>query len=55
MKVTDPRQDPRIRHGLIPLLVAMRVTSERKRREEEAAKQAGAPPEKPKKKRGWFG
>ena len=53
--MTDPRQDPRIRHGLIPLLVAMRVTSERKRREDEAAKKVGAPPEKPKKKRGWFG
>jgi hypothetical protein len=51
----DPRQDPRIKHGLIPLLVAMRVTAERKRREEEAAKKAGAAPEKPKKKRGWFG
>lgn len=54
--MTDPRQDPRIKHGLIPLLVAMRVTSERKRREEEAAKKAGAAPEQPKKKkRGWFG
>ncbi len=51
----DPRQDPRIKHGLIPLLVAMRVTAERKRREEEAAKKAGAAPEKSKKKRGWFG
>ena len=53
--MADPRQDPRIRHGLIPVLVAMRVTAERRRREEEAAKKAGAVPEKPKKKRGWFG
>lgn len=53
--MADPRQDPRIRHGLIPVLVAMRVTAERKRQEEEAAKKAGAAPEKPKKKRGWFG
>lgn len=54
--MADPRQDPRIRHGLIPVLVAMRVTAERKRREEEAAKKAGAAPEMPrKKKRGWFG
>ena len=53
--MADPRQDPRIKHGLIPLLVAMRVTAERKRREAEAAKKAGAAPEKPKKKRGWFG
>ena len=54
--MADPRQDPRIRHGLIPVLVAMRVTAERKRREEEAAKKAVAAPEQPKKKkRGWFG
>ena len=53
--MADPRQDPRIKHGLIPVLVAMRVTAERKRREEEAAKKSGAVPEKPKKKRGWFG
>ncbi|MEY4556355.1 MAG: hypothetical protein RL093_1474 [Pseudomonadota bacterium] len=54
--MADPSQDPRIRHGLIPVLVAMRVTAERKRREEEAAKKAGTTPEKPKKKkRGWFG
>ena len=53
--MTDPRQDPRIRHGLIPILVAMRVRAERERRATEAAKKAGAAPEKPKKKRGWFG
>ena len=53
--MADPRQDPRIKHGLIPILVAMRVKAERDRRAEEAAKKAGAPPAKPKKKRGWFG
>ncbi len=53
--MADPRQDPRIKHGLIPVLVAMRVTAERKRREAEAAKKAGAAPAKPTKKRGWFG
>lgn len=53
--MADPRQDPRIKHGLIPVLVAMRVTAERKRREAEAAKKAVAAPDKPKKKRGWFG
>lgn len=53
--MTDPRQDPRIRHGLIPILVAMRVKAERERRTAEAAKKAGTAPEKPKKKRGWFG
>lgn len=50
--MADPRQDPRIRHGLIPVLVAMRVKAERDRREAEAAKKAAAAPEKP--KRGWF-
>jgi hypothetical protein len=53
--MADPRQDPRTKHGLIPVLVAMRVTAERKRREAEAAKKAGAAPVEPKKKRGWFG
>ena len=54
--MADPRQDPRIRHGLIPILVAMRVKAERERRTEEEAKKAGTAPEKPKKKkRGWFG
>ena len=51
--MADPRQDPRIRHGLIPILVAMGVKAERERREAEAAKTAAAP-EKKKKKRGWF-
>ena len=46
--------------GLIPMLVAIRVTAERRRRE-AAAKEAGAasegdkPPQPKKKKRGWFG
>ncbi|WP_332676459.1 hypothetical protein [Brevundimonas sp.] len=50
--MADPRQDPRVKHGLIPVLVAMRVKAERERREAEAAKKAAAPE---KKKRGWFG
>ncbi|MBW8302534.1 MAG: hypothetical protein K0M78_01025 [Brevundimonas sp.] len=49
---------PHNRHGLIPMLVAIRVASERKRREAEAQAKGGTPeadrPEK-KKKRGWFG
>ena len=54
--MADPRQDPRIKHGLIPLLVAMRVKAERERRAAEAARKAGKPVEAPrKKKRGWFG
>ncbi|MBU1384413.1 MAG: hypothetical protein KKE52_08895 [Alphaproteobacteria bacterium] len=51
---------PRNRHGLIPMLVAIRVAKERKRREAEAqakdgAPEAGEPEKKTKKKRGWFG
>lgn len=53
--MTDPRQDRRIAHGLIPILVAMRVKAEHERQAAEAAKKAGTAPEKPKKKRGWFG
>jgi len=53
--MADPRQDRRIAHGLIPVLVAMRVKAERDRRAAEVAKKAGTAPEKPKKKRGWFG
>jgi len=51
---------PRTRHGLIPMLVAIRVTAERRRREAEAqtreSKNDSEKLEKPKKgKRGWFG
>lgn len=51
---------PRNRHGLIPMLVAIRVTAERRRREAEAKAAGDTPgdaPEAPKKKqkRGWFG
>ncbi|MFN3931414.1 MAG: hypothetical protein ACK4JY_06655 [Brevundimonas sp.] len=51
---------PRNRHGLIPMLVAIRIANERKRREAETQAKGGAPgaaePEKKtKKKRGWFG
>ncbi len=50
---------PHNRHGLVPMLVAIRVAAERKRRKAlaEAEGEAGkAKEEKPaKKKRGWFG
>ena len=51
---------PRTRHGLIPMLVAIRVTAERRRREAEAQaaadKSGDDAPTAPvkKKKRGWF-
>ena len=50
----NPRQEPRVRRGLIPVLVAIRVKAERDRREAEAAGKS-EPSVKPKKKRGWFG
>ena len=46
---------PHNRHGLIPMLVAIRVAAERKRRAAEAAAANEEAPESPKKKRGWFG
>lgn len=51
---------PRNRHGLIPMLVAIRVAAERRRREAEAEEAGeaseGDRPENPKrKKRGWLG
>ena len=52
---------PPNRHGLIPMLVAIRVAAERKRREGRPEVDGGgdgkvAPAGKPKKKkRGWFG
>lgn len=49
--MADPRQDRRVRRGLIPVLVALRVKAGRERREAEAAKKAAAPA---KPKRGWF-
>ena len=47
---------PHNRHGLIPMLVAIRVAAERKRRKEAAeAAEKDETPETPKKKRrGWF-
>lgn len=53
--MADPRQNPRIKHGLIPVLVAMRVKAERERRMAEAARKAGTALAKPKKKHGWLG
>jgi hypothetical protein len=51
---------PQNRHGMIPMLVAIRMAAERKRRQAEAARTSettGDSPDKPvkKKKRGWFG
>ena len=48
---------PRTRHGLIPMLVAIRVAAQRKQRAAEAENSAkGVEEPKPKKrKRGWFG
>ena len=48
-------ETPRTRHGLIPMLVAIRIAGERRRREAEAATAKGEALETPKKKRGWFG
>lgn len=52
--MADPRDDVRIRHGLVPVLVAMRVMAERKAREEKAARAAEEPRDgKPRKRRRW--
>lgn len=48
-------ETPRTRHGLIPMLVAIRVAGERRRREAEAATAKREAQQPPKKKRGWFG
>jgi hypothetical protein len=47
---------PHNRHGLIPMLVAIRVAAERKRRKEaaEAAEKDETPKTPKKKRRGWF-
>ena len=52
--MADSEGKRRVRHGLIPMLVAIRMQETRKRREAEAAAkvESGTPP-KPKKK-GWF-
>ena len=54
---TDPRQDPRIRHGLIPLMAVLRKKRfvEEQRRRQAAAEPAGErKPARPKRKRGWL-
>lgn len=51
--MADPRKDPRIRHGLIPVLVAMRVKAEREEREKQAARQSDETPADKPRKRGW--
>ncbi|WP_339913879.1 hypothetical protein [uncultured Brevundimonas sp.] len=51
--MADPRKDPRMRHGLIPVLVAMRVKAEREEREKQAARQSDETPADKPRKRGW--
>ncbi len=52
--MADPRENVRIRHGLVPLLVALRVKAERKAREEKAAREAADTRDgKPRKRRRW--
>lgn len=52
--MADPRENFRIRHGLIPVMVAMRLIAERKAREKEAAREAEeARDGKPRKRRRW--
>ncbi|MGV9005431.1 MAG: hypothetical protein ACOH1H_01715 [Brevundimonas sp.] len=56
--MADPRKDPRIRHGLIPVLVALRVQAEREDREKQAARETDpAKGDRPRKRgwRRWFG
>lgn len=50
-----PKPDSRVRRGLIPVLVAMRVKAERERHEAEATGKNAPPATGKKKKRGWFG
>ena len=58
---TDPRKDPRITHGLIPLMAVLRkkrFIEEQRRREAKAQPQPEASDNEPRprpKKRGWFG
>jgi|GEM_PF-1590109 len=51
--MADPRENFRIRHGLIPVLVAMRVKAEREEREKQAAREATAAKTETPRKRGW--
>ncbi|MDI1282100.1 MAG: hypothetical protein ACI9YM_001783 [Brevundimonas sp.] len=53
----DPRKNRRIRHGLIPLMVAMRVMARREEEARKAAREAARSPDDrpPKRKRlRWF-
>lgn len=57
---TDPRKDPRITHGLIPLMAVLRKkrwVEEQRRREAQGRRPPEAAAEEPEarpKKRGWF-
>ncbi len=55
----DPRKDPRIVHGLIPLMAVLRkkrfIEAQRRREAAEVPLPEGADDEpRPKKKRGWI-
>lgn len=55
--MADPRKDKRLRHGLIPLMVAMRVMAKREEEARKAARKAEqSPDDKPAKRRRfrWF-
>lgn len=55
--MADPRKNPRLRHGLIPLMVAMRVMAKREEEAKKAAREAEKhPDEKPSKRKRfrWF-
>ena len=50
----DPRKNKRLRHGLIPLMVAMRVMAKHEEQEKKAAREAEQPKDdKPRKRRRW--
>lgn len=57
---TDPRRDPRVTHGLIPLIALMRkkrFIEEKRRREAKGktdAQASGEEPQPKRKKRGWL-
>tara|TARA_R110002124_G_scaffold204404_2_gene370807 strand:- start:77 stop:247 length:171 start_codon:yes stop_codon:yes gene_type:complete len=52
--LADPRKNKRIRHGLIPLMVAMRVMAKHEEQEKKAVREAEQPPEdRPPKRRRW--
>lgn len=55
---TDPRRDPRITHGLIPLMAVLRkkrfLEEQRRREAAEVPLPEGEEETRPRKKRGWI-